>query len=159
MPNWCWNNVTVTHPDKSKIEVLVAELQKKIPELFNLIRPVPETEKESYSWCRDNWGTKWDIEPEDWELHNDGSLSFSFNSAWSPPIALYDFMTEQGYQIDALYHEDGVGFIGKYHDGVDECYDTDGDIEEIPEDLIEYGDLRNLLNEENDEDEETVDDE
>lgn len=40
-----------------------------------------------YDWCVDKWGTKWG--DCDTELHgdaSDGSISLTFESAWSPPV-------------------------------------------------------------------------
>jgi len=143
MPNWCWNNVTISHPDKTKIAALVEELEKeKDCNLLHSIRPRLE---ESIDWCIRNWGTKWDVDVHDWEMDDflDTRISIAFDSAWSPPIALYDYMTQQGFQIDALYFEEGEGFVGKYVDGIDDCYDTNDDLDVIPEDLIEYSGLYN----------------
>ena len=48
----------------------------------------------------------------------------SFDTAWSPPITLYEYMVEeQGYDILAYYTEEGMAFAGKFHDGMDEYYE------------------------------------
>ena len=49
MPNWCDNNVTLTHSDKAKIDALEAELQKPDAEVFKHFRPY-EGEWD-YGWC------------------------------------------------------------------------------------------------------------
>ena len=73
-----------------------------------------------YDWCCDNWGTKWDIcQPWDTDdiYHADdgtGTYVFKFDTAWSPPIPVYDAMIEQGFNLVAHYAEYGCGFHGEY---------------------------------------------
>ena len=54
----------------------------------------------------------------------------SFDSAWSPPIAAYEKLTEMGFEIRAFYHESGMCFAGIWEDGFDDYY--------------EYGDMNSL---------------
>jgi len=92
MPNWCNNFIEIDHPDRSKMEALVAAVNEG--KFFNHVIPVPEdlhivegrvggdweqeqkdlvAAKESnmskfgystwYDFCVDVWGTKWDTEP------------------------------------------------------------------------------------------------
>jgi hypothetical protein len=153
MPNWCCNSISITHEDTSKVDALEDVLKKNIAQsedeeqdesigvLMHLL-PRPDSENENwYSWNIENWGTKWDIQVFDYE-RDDNYLMFSFDSAWSPPVALYKTLYEQGWDIDAQYFESGYGFVGEFSDGFDEYYEYDFDDEnwrdEIPEDLIEY---------------------
>ena len=46
-------------------------------------------------------------------------VNSSFDSAWSPPTALYDELTLQGFRVLASYFESGMAFCGIYEDGVD----------------------------------------
>lgn len=146
MPNWCSNTLTISHEDQTKVDALEAELLKRDDaEILNHIRPRPLTEEENwYNWNINNWGTKWDISPWDWD-RNGNTIIMNFDSAWSPPIIIYDFMHEEGWNVHALYHEPGMGFIGCYEDGIDNYYDYDlsdrESIESLPEELIEYGAL------------------
>jgi hypothetical protein len=48
------------------------------------------------------------------------------DTAWGPPVALYNYMTEQGYTIDAFYNEEGMAFCGHYADGHDAYYEYNG---------------------------------
>ena len=52
----------------------------------------------------------------------DDRISLSFNTAWAPPIAFYDFLTEKGITVNAIYLEFGCDFIGAYDLGFDDCY-------------------------------------
>ncbi len=76
-------------------------------------------------WTRDNWGTKWDIcSPNDTDeiYHADDGESqhvFKFDTAWSPPIPVYEEMERQGFRLLARYVEYGMGFFGHYKEGND----------------------------------------
>lgn len=153
MPNWCDNMVTLRHTDKSKIDALDAELSKKSEghygsqgQLLNFLRPNPTGEWQ-YDWSVDNWGTKWDASIIDWERRDDNEIWVSFESAWSPPTRLYDYIVEEGWEVEAIYQESGMGYAGQYTtDGGDDYFEydiTDPDsIENLPEDIIEFGELR-----------------
>lgn len=79
--------------------------------------------KNWYDWCLANWGTKWDIDLENVIENDDGSISASFDSAWSPPIEAYDTLRDLGFDIVAYYAEPGMCFAGKWDNGVDEYYE------------------------------------
>ena len=143
MPNWCDNSLTISHDDKLKIDELEAALLKENPEIFQFLRPRPKDQDENwYDWNIENWGTKWDVNLDFVERVSENTIVLGFNTAWSPPIELYDYLTEQGWRINAMYSEGGVGFVGRYEDGVDDCYEYSFDeelsIELIPEELVEY---------------------
>ena len=44
-----------------------------------------------YNWRVEKWDTKWDVPKEDIEITevNNGHIVIGFNTAWSPPIAIY----------------------------------------------------------------------
>jgi hypothetical protein len=68
-----------------------------------------------------------------------------FDSPWSPPITLYEFMQNSGWTVNALYHEGGMAYIGSYVDGYDDCHEYDitdrASIEDLPEELVDFGGL------------------
>lgn len=143
MPNWCYNSVTLSHEDKSKIDELVSVLSNDNSEVFMHLRPRPADQEEGwYEWNCNNWGTKWDVSVHNWERDGDNTILMNFDTAWSPPVALYEFLTEHGWSISALYHEPGMGFAGKYEDGYDEYYEFDWtsrqSIEELPEYILDF---------------------
>ena len=69
--------------------------------------------REWYSWAVDNWGTKW---PPSVALYEaDGvSATFRFDSAWSPPSALIQRISEKFPNLTFVleYSEPGMGFLG-----------------------------------------------
>jgi hypothetical protein len=146
MPNWCDNSVTLNNSDKSKIDALETELKKDDPEVFNSIYPNPTGEWQ-YDWSCTNWGTKWDAHVIDWSRNNDNEIFISFDSAWSPPITFYEYLVNNGWKVDAIYHEPGMCYCGTYDtDCGDQYYEYDitnlESIEALPEDCIEFGGLR-----------------
>ena len=80
-----------------------------------------------YDWCVNEWGPKWDVGDEGRAtLNEDGSLTASFNSAWSPPIEAYRMLEDLGFKIKAYYFEGGMMFAGIYEDGDDDYYEIGG---------------------------------
>jgi hypothetical protein len=148
MPNWCYNTVHLHNDDVSKIDALEAELQKEMPQPLNHLCPNPDGEWD-YGWSVNNWGTKWDVSPSDWERTDDNNITIHFDSAWSPPITLYEFLEGEGWSVRALYHEPGMVFIGRFEDGFDEYHEYDltdrESIENLPEELVDYGGLMDEL--------------
>jgi len=137
MPNWCYNTATIKHDDKEMID----GIQKVIDEhgeFFNYIRPNPAGEWQ-YDWSVENWGTKWDAEVNEPDRIDDNTIRVNFDSAWSPPISLYEYMVEElGYDVDAYYLEEGMCFAGHYFDGFDYYYDySNMDASEVQDHLGE----------------------
>lgn len=169
MPNWC-NNSTTISGNKEQIDKFEAFLNEKSgKEWFDFFLPCPKelTDVDSpnktdnvneliekyghgdwYSWSVENWGTKWNTDAQDWSRDGD-SISFWFDSAWAPPTALYDKITAEGYDVEAYYLEEGMGFVGKYSEGADEYYEyTDSEsLNDIPEDIVDNWNLRENLEE------------
>ena len=146
MPNWCDNSVTLRNSDKSKVDALVAVMENKEDQNFmNHLRPNPSGQWE-YNWSVENWGTKWDASIIDWERRDDNEVWISFDSAWSPPTVLYEFLVEQGWEVEAIYHEPGMCYAGMYTtDGGDDYYEYDitepDGLENLPQDIIEFAGL------------------
>ena len=133
MPNWCLNKLTISHEDRSKVmEFVHAYKEGKACEHY-LPRPA---DKDWYEWNISNWGTKWDIGSDNGEVHGlnptivDNEATMSFDSAWAPPIGLYEELNKLGFGVDATYFEPGMGFCGIWHDGDDLYteYDEKGSI-------------------------------
>lgn len=169
MPNWC-NNSTTISGNKEQIDKFEAFLNEKSgKEWFDFFLPCPKelTDVDSpnktdnvneliekyghgdwYSWSVENWGTKWNTDAQDWSRDGD-SISFWFDSAWAPPTALYDKITAEGYDVEAYYLEEGMGFVGKYSEGADEYYEyTDSEsLNDIPDEIVDNWNLRENLEE------------
>ena len=141
MPNWCDNSVRLTHSDKSKIDALQDVLHSEDKRVFQHLRPNPSGEWD-YNWSVQNWGTKWDISVIDSERCDDNTMWISFETAWAPPIALYDYLWTEGWEVEGLYHEPGMAYAGMYKDGEDDYYEYDfrdlESLEALPEDVQEF---------------------
>jgi hypothetical protein len=98
-----------------------------------------------YDFCTSRWGTKWDVGGDDGTLdvHPDGKLlTASFDSAWAPPVGVYEELVAQGFQVRAYYYEPGMCFAGVWDNGDDDCYqdwgDSQGAKDILPSDLDEF---------------------
>jgi len=181
MPNWCSNSITITS-NKDNIDKFETFLQEKNgKEWFDFFSPCPEElrnvdspnknkdadallEKyghpDWYSWSIEKWGTKWNCDAQDWN-RDDNSISFWFDSAWAPPINLYEKIFEEDYEVEAYYFKEGMQFVGKFSDGNDDYYEySDSEsLNDIPEDIVENWNLRENLEEWEAENAEEEDDE
>ena len=141
MPNWCYNNVTLTHDEPAMIDRAISGFQNDT--LANEFVPLPESEKDNwYDWCVSNWGTKWDFGGKEYDREDDNTVKFSFDTAWSPPVEFFRQLEELGFTVRAMYYEPGMAFCGIYEDGFDDNYELGGmDSDEventIPQELDE----------------------
>ena len=164
MPNWC-NNTIEVQGTKEQINKFVSFLEEKNgKDWFDFFYPTPTELKEDgwYGWNTENWGTKWNCDAQDWmkvEHPNadEASVTFWFDSAWAPPVALYEYIESNfPITITASYHEEGMTFVGEFKDGSDNYYEyTDLEsLEDIPEHIVEEWNLAELIEDrEEDEDE------
>lgn len=136
MPNWCDNTVSITGPDDviKRLDEFVGrpltegDEQMKEP-IFSLANIKPSTNDidPKYAlfpsagpedWWNNNvnsWGTKWDVFGEGVGRHMDeGKVSYSFSSAWSPPTPVIERLAEifPEVRIEFKYMETGCDFWG-----------------------------------------------
>jgi hypothetical protein len=193
MPNWCNNSVEIYHEDPAMIERvrtafndgrLLAEFIP-IPQSLRIVAGCvgdPDEQKKLeedtarnrevhgygnwYDYCVNEWGTKWDVGADGNPAQDiPGGLMLGFESAWAPPCAAYEKLTEQGFRIRAMYFEPGMAFAGIWEDGIDDFYeygglDSAGIAEELPVELDEAFGISESAAEweaENAEDEENID--
>jgi hypothetical protein len=155
MPNWCNNNLTLTHEDPAMI--LRAKEALDRGEFLQEFIPVPQDLKDTvsgsmgedhreaheaqqkanrekhgysnwYDYCVGEWGTKWDVGGDgQTDIHPDGKmLHTTFDSAWSPPVNAYVKLEELGFGVNAMYYEGGMAYAGAYGDGNDEEINLEG---------------------------------
>lgn len=119
------------------------------PEQQELVRKTMENVEKYgagnwYDFCTSRWGTKWDVDAYDKveydDQHDKHGITFGFDSAWSPPIGVYEELVEQGFSVRAYYYESGMAYCGRWEDGSDDYYEIGGLNSEqvretIPEDL------------------------
>jgi hypothetical protein len=157
MPNWCSNNLVLTHEDPAMIQRAYDALERG--EFLQEFIPVPQELKDTvadgstneqlvekhgysswYDYCVSEWGTKWDCgEQGASDIHPDGKMLHTFfDTAWGPPVNAYEKLAEMGFGVEAMYYEGGMGFAGTWSDGCDDYVELSGmsadDIErEYPE--------------------------
>ena len=146
MPNWCNNNLTLTHEDPAMIQRAYDALERG--EFLNEFIPVPQDLKDTvsgsmgedhreaheaqqkanrekhgysnwYDFCVGEWGTKWDVGGQGQsDIHPDGTMLHTyFDSAWSPPVNAYAKLEQLGFKVNAMFYESGMAFAGSYEDG------------------------------------------
>jgi len=155
VPNWCSNHITVRGSNQKEI-LEIADAMKQgrfcqsiIPTHEDLLREgaatsggpnadaydqirAENTAKHGYSNWYDfqiaRWGTKWEVDCQDVQIEDDGlAVSTPFDSAWSPPMGIAEELVSRGLQVTLYYYEPGMGYVGKYEDGVDDCYEYGGE--------------------------------
>jgi hypothetical protein len=168
MPNWCSNQVSISHEDRSKVEALALAIKEgkfcshviPVPEDLQIVagrvgadgepdqvelerRTAENVQKYGagnwYDFCVSRWGTKWEVDPYDpTEVNVDeyNTVEFGFDSAWSPPIGIYEALVEDGFQVTAWYYEPGMGYVGKWDNGCDDCVDYSGETSQTVRDVI-----------------------
>ena len=193
MPNWCNNSVEIYHEDPAMIERARTAFNGE--GLLQEFIPVPQALRDTvsgsmgedkraeheaqqaanvekygyanwYDFCVNEWGTKWEIGADGNPAQDiPGGLMLGFESAWSPPIAAYEKLTEMGFRIRAMYYEGGMAYAGIWEDGSDDYYeygglDSAGIAEQLPVELDEAFGISESAAEweaENAEDEENID--
>ena len=122
MPNWCENRLTVegsvADVTKFREEAKPADnendLSWKTDLSLNKLYPVPEDEADNaYHWCIAHWGTKWDVEAG-LDCDDEGYLEYTFDSAWSPPVAWLEEVSKKFPTLDfrLKYDDPANGFLG-----------------------------------------------
>ena len=156
MPNWCNNNLVLTHEDPAMIKRAYDALERG--EFLNEFVPVPQELKDTvsgfmgdpeeqrkleeqtkrnvekygagnwYDFCVNEWGTKWDCgEQGASDIHPEGRmLHTSFDTAWAPPVRAYEKLVDLGFGVEAMYYEPGMGYCGSWQDGCDEEVNLEG---------------------------------
>jgi len=150
MPNWCNNSLSLVGPTKELKKLRQAYIDgalfeailpvpKKLAEQQADGSDRPELVKEYgysdwYSFATTEWGTKWDVGSDnafsevgeivpngnDDEIGETARWSFFFDTAWSPPIGIYEKLFEDGFEVYATYYEPGCDFAGIWDDGDDQ---------------------------------------
>ena len=168
MPNWCSNGITLRHADSAMIERvlkgkegLLMEFLPTPPDLTDTVSGfVSEDEQAAheaqqarntelygardwYDWNVNNWGTKWDFALENVERVDANTVTAAFDTAWAPPTGAYEKLVAMGFEIEAMYYEPGMCFVGKWDNGDDDFYEYGGETSEtvresIGEELDDY---------------------
>jgi len=136
MPNWCDNTVSITGTEEviKRLEEFVGrpvvshgeKVDEPVFALGNIKPSTPDLDpkyamfpsKGDDDWWSNNvnsWGTKWDVFGEGvGKSRNNGSVSYSFSSAWSPPTPVIERLAEifPEVRIEFKYMETGMDFWG-----------------------------------------------
>jgi hypothetical protein len=165
MPNWCNNTLELAHEDPAMLERARDALNRgeflqefiPVPEELKIVAgrvgdatdpkqiELEAAEKRNrelfgyatwYDFCVNEWGTKWDVGGDGMTCDiEDGRITASFDSAWSPPIQAYEKLTELGFSVRAYYYEGGMNFAGIWEDGIDDFYELETSSEAVREQI------------------------
>ena len=156
MPNWCNNGITLRHEDPAMIDRVIKGQEGLLMEFLPTPKELTETVagfmgedkraaheaqqaaniekygyKDWYDWNVANWGTKWDFNLENVERQDPNTVTAAFDSAWAPPIEAYRKLLALGFEIEAMYYEPGMQFVGKFtgdeHGEDDDYYEYGGE--------------------------------
>jgi len=148
MPNWASNIVIISHKDSSKIASLAQAMSQDC--FLDYVIPIPQSLKDTmevdlkgvaleeltarnikecgygdwYNFCATRWGTKWEVETADTlSISDDGHLvEAQFESAWTPPMGVYQELVNMGYDVVGYFHQPGEGYVGKWDNGREDCH-------------------------------------
>ena len=142
MPNWCWNNLTVSGDEKELQDFVEKSTTQEGRDFsFNGTFPMNDdldisagthnTDQEEqrvlnkglyghsnwYDWRISEWGTKWDADEAQVSDHNENNyFHVSFQTAWAPPIDWLKniAMDYPNLEFELEYDEEGMGFGGTF---------------------------------------------
>jgi hypothetical protein len=155
MPNWCSNNLVLTHEDPKMIQRAYDALERgeflsefiPVPEELKIVAGMVSDEAEQkkleadtarniekygygnwYDYCVGEWGTKWDCgEQGASDIHPEGTMLHTFfDTAWAPPLSAYEKLVDLGFGVEAMYYEGGMAYAGTWTDGCDEYVELGG---------------------------------
>jgi hypothetical protein len=145
MPNWCFNQLTVTN-STPKLESFLKEHGLSFEAIVKPNRP--ENDENGFGTVnaqQSAWGTKWDLEENDAKEVADSLIednAASFDTAWSPPseaIRVLSEITDACFEL--AFYEPGCWFWGKesFQDGqiFTDTNSESGSKEELFEFLVE----------------------
>jgi len=136
MPNWCDNTVMIKG-DAGTVLTVKQMLQESgnvfsfskllpcPPALMNTTAPNRNEQSVAfnkskfgasdwYDWCIENWGTKWNSSEAAITMDHTDQIAYSFQTAWAPPIPVYQKLAEMFPNINIFinYDECGGDFSG-----------------------------------------------
>lgn len=139
MPNWCFNNLTVSmhndsgkklvqafrdnHTDEKgeKFSSPLTDLYPCPEELMNVVADFKNESPEHlankakygfanwYDWRLANWGTKWDATEVCFIDEDEDYVQIRFDSAWCPPTEFFEWYAQQHPDVVFLNQYDEEG--------------------------------------------------
>ena len=134
MPNWTYNRLTV-EGEPADVQVFIEAVRGEeaegngSPDVLSFERHLPTPADaladrgspeerrfpDWFKWRREHWGTKWDAHwPRVVDL-KDGSVTYSFATAWRPPDAWLEFVSAMHIELTFRHEfcEEMAHFAGR----------------------------------------------
>jgi len=109
-----WKNT----PNKNGELPVLVELKSPNGKVVHTTYDFPDGRNDDrwYSWCIENWGTKWEADMLGIEVNDYDTLEISFNTAWSPPEGVIEKLREKFPELtfQCFYDEPGCEIAGYY---------------------------------------------
>lgn len=124
MLSWSW----VVHAEIKDIETLKAKLLERSPDCVEKAKAAIACFEQYghtswYSWCINNWGTKWNAYSFEWSDVSDTEAVMKFDTAWSSPEAIFKQMAGmdgcRDLEIEIIGFDEGwnFAFVGRIANG------------------------------------------
>lgn len=65
-------------------------------------------------WNERAWGTKCEPKIISYIRNDQNTITISFYTASTPPINLYEFLVDEGWDVSAIYYENNKGLQGRF---------------------------------------------
>ena len=165
MPNHITNVITISHDDKKQMKWLMGAFTEDTFD-FNYFIPYPQKfidldnarekwDKENpdgkwedkpkdgfnsggYEWCCARWGTKWGAYCVEIEKVTEKYIAVKFETAWSPPEPIFDYLEEKGFTVNGYWKDEGcldiqdIGHDTDWYAEVKFYFEPWDELEEIP---------------------------
>lgn len=121
MPNWCFNRLEVYGPVEQlarfKLEATRTGGAEDCPLVFSSLVPVPdglESSSEEYNWCKQKWGTKWDLQEVTDVVDSPDQVTYTFDTADTPPMRWVETAAAMYPELnfDLYFYELGMFYAG-----------------------------------------------
>lgn len=145
MPDWVENCITITRIYPHSLEYFkdtLNFLNGRWQFNFSQTVPRPQNVGNPLNWNRENWGTKWDLNEDNFQINiSDDEIVIYCDTAWTPPTFWADTVAKKfGVEI-IIEYESSPHFQGISKSTPEDFYDEFWGIgeEPVPEYNFEIG--------------------
>ena len=143
MPNWCYNSLEVSGPERV-LQAWVNNLDRNAGSMIGFLGTfvIPEYNIAGDDWYERHlefWGTKWDVPVNEVRVifESPSANKYGFDTAWSPPINWMERVSKDWPSLDfrLWFEEEGMGFLGYAIAKDGECFVEDAEFPDSDDSL------------------------